>query len=179
MEFNRVWSMPNKHTFSILPINSLIKKVVSFHKEFKDNLVIVDPFSGPIKYGWGGFSNDLDPECDTTHHLDAIDFLKLFDNESVDIVLYDPPYSTRQVSECYKKFNMTVNAETTRSSYWTYFKAEIARIMIPGGSVISCGWNSGGIGKKLGFKITEILLVPHGGVHNDTIVVVEYKQECN
>ena len=39
--------------------------------------------------------------------------------------------------------------------------------------MISCGCNSGGIGKTLGFKIEEILLVPHGGPHNDTIITVE------
>jgi len=37
------------------------------------------------------------------------------------------------------------------------------------------GWNSGGIGKTFGFTQKEILLVPHGGPHNDTIVVVEEK----
>ena len=52
---------------------------------------------------------------------------------------------------------------------------EIGRIVNRGGIVISCGWNSGGIGKKYGFEILEILLVPHGGAHNDTIVTVERK----
>lgn len=37
------------------------------------------------------------------------------------------------------------------------------------------GWNSGGIGNKYGFEITRILLVPHGGWHNDTICTVEIK----
>ena len=41
--------------------------------------------------------------------------------------------------------------------------------------VISCGWNSCGFGKKLGFEIVEILLVCHGRTHNDTIVTVEKK----
>lgn len=54
-------------------------------------------------------------------------------------------------------------------------KKQIARIVKHGGKVISFGWNSGGIGKKLGFEITRILLVPHGGHHNDTIVTVETK----
>lgn len=36
-------------------------------------------------------------------------------------------------------------------------------------------WNSGGFGKNLGFEMIEILLVPHGGHHNDTIVTVERK----
>lgn len=69
----------------------------------------------------------------------------------------------------------TVNMQTTQSSYWAKQKEEIARIVKPGGIVITCGWNSGGIGKKHGFEIQEILLVPHGGWHNDTIVTVEKK----
>jgi hypothetical protein len=31
------------------------------------------------------------------------------------------------------------------------------------------------MGKTNGFEIEEILLVPHGGWHNDTIVTVERK----
>ncbi len=38
------------------------------------------------------------------------------------------------------------------------------------------GWNSGGIGINNGFNLKEILLVPHGGNHNDTICTVEVKE---
>lgn len=55
-------------------------------------------------------------------------------------------------------------------------KEQIGRIVKPNGIVITCSWNSGGIGKKYGFEIEEILLIPHGGWHNDTIVMVERKQ---
>lgn len=41
--------------------------------------------------------------------------------------------------------------------------------------MISFGWNSNGIGKKHHFDITRILVVAHGGHHNDTIVTVEKK----
>lgn len=54
-------------------------------------------------------------------------------------------------------------------------KKEISRIVKRGGKVITFGWNSGGIGQKYGFEIERILLVPHGGWHNDTICVVERK----
>ena len=40
---------------------------------------------------------------------------------------------------------------------------------------ITFGWNSGGIGYKYGFEIKRILMVPHGGWHNDTICTVEVK----
>ena len=107
--------------------------------------------------------------------MDALDFLKMFDDESVDVVLFDPPYSPRQISECYKKLDMSVDMKTTQASYWSNQKAEIGRIVKRGGYVITCSWNSGGIGKKYGFDIQEILMVAHGGWHNDTIVVVDKK----
>lgn len=84
--------------------------------------------------------------------------------------------SPRQISECYKKLNKSVNMQTTQASYWSNQKKEIGRILKPGGKVITCSWNSGGIGKKYGLKIIEVLLVPHGGWHNDTIITVEERE---
>ena len=167
MRIERAWAMPNKQTFSIKPVKNLIDYYA--HGE-----VSVDPFSSTntiCKY-----RNDLDPNVGATHNLDALEFLKLFADESVDFLLFDPPYSPRQVSESYKKFGKTVNMETTQSSFWTKLKKEVARIMVKEGIVISFGWNSGGIGKKLGFDIKHILLVAHGGAHNDTICTVEQKR---
>lgn len=161
--------MPNKNTFDIKPINQLIDKYI--YTYIKSESIIIDPFANNKKLAT--ITNDLDTQYDTNYHLDALDFLKQFDNNSVDMVLYDPPFSPRQVSECYKKLNKTVNMETTQASYWSNHKKEISRIIKQNGTVITCGWNSGGIGKKYGFKIVEVLLVPHGGWHNDTIVTVE------
>jgi DNA modification methylase len=158
--------MPNKNTFDIKPIKEIINKYLI-------DGIVIDPFANKNKIA--NITNDLDTQYDTNYHLDALDFLKMFNKNSVDMVLYDPPYSPRQVSECYKKLNMAVNMQTTQASYWTNQKKEISRIVKKGGIVITCGWNSGGIGKKYGFEIIEILLVPHGGWHNDTIVVVERK----
>lgn len=157
--------MPNSNTFSIPVIRDLILKY--------SNGVIVDPFAN--NNSLATITNDIDPEMPTKYHMDATDFLKILPNNSADVVLYDPPYSPRQVAECYKKFNQTVNMKTTQASYWSNQKKEIGRIVKSGGYCITCSWNSGGIGKKYGFEIIEILLVAHGGWHNDTIVVVERK----
>lgn len=167
IKFNRIWAMPNKHTFQIKPIKELLERYITPFDE------VVDPFANNSK--WGSITNDLDPQYDTDYHMDAYDFLHMLDDNSADVVLYDCPYSPRQVSESYKKLDMTVNMQTTQASYWSRQKKEIARIVKKDGIVISFGWNSGGIGKKLGFEIEEILLVPHGGAHNDTIVTVERK----
>lgn len=166
MQIQRVWAMPSPNTFEIAPIKNLIKKYLKG--------VSVDPFANSSKLAT--ITNDLDEQYDTDYHMDALEFLKQFPDRSVDTVLYDPPYSPRQVSECYKKCKRTVNTKTTQASYWSAQKKEIARIVAVGGYVITCSWNSGGIGKKYGFEIEEILLVAHGGWHNDTIVVVEQKK---
>lgn len=173
MIINRAWAMPNKHTFDIKPIKELISRYVSMFEHSSDvsPYLSIDPFANKNRIA--KVTNDLDTQYETNYNLDAIDFLKLFSTKAVSLVLYDPPYSPRQVSECYTSLGQTVNMQTTQSSYWGNQKKEIGRIVEDGGIVITCGWNSGGIGKKHGFEIVEILLVAHGGWHNDTIVTVE------
>lgn len=165
MNINRVWAMPNKNTFDIKPIKELVSRYIHPNS--------IDPFAN--KNRLATVTNDIDPSFGCDHNLDAIEFLKAFPNESIQVVLYDPPYSPRQVSESYKKMGGSVNMQTTQASYWSNQKGEIKRITKVGGYVITCGWNSGGIGKTNGFEIIEILMVPHGGWHNDTIVTVERK----
>ena len=81
--FNRVWAMPNSNTFSIKPIKAFVERYVS------DRQVIIDPFARNSIYGT--ITNDLNPEFATAYHMDAIDFLKMLEDNSVDCVLYDPP----------------------------------------------------------------------------------------
>lgn len=161
---DRYWAMPNKNTFEIKPILELIRR-------YKRDGLIVDPFANRSKLAT--VTNDIDPQFDTDYHMDAEAFLGMFATGSVDTVLYDPPYSSRQVSESYRKLGMTVNMETTQNSYWRRQKEQISRIVKPDGIVISFGWNSGGIGMKYGFEKLHIRLIAHGGHHNDTIVTVE------
>ena len=46
-----------------------------------------------------------------------------------------------------------------------------------GAIVLSFGWNSAGMGKWSGFEQIELLLVCHGGAHNDTICLAERRQQ--
>lgn len=175
--YDRKFSMPNSKTFRIKPIKDLI--IEECHKYAGG--VIVDPFANEFSIGkelgesFQCLTNDIDPQYETTSHVDALDFLKNIGDESVDIVLYDPPYSPRQVSESYKKMDKSVNMQTTQSSYWSRQKNEIARIVKPSGMAITFGWNTGGIGIKNGFDVKRILLVYHGSHHNDTLCTVERK----
>lgn len=165
MNINRSWCMSNKNTFRIKPIRELLEKYVTEDK------TVVDPFANESQ--WGTITNDLNPEYDTDYHMDALAFLKLIPAESADVVLYDPPYSLRQVSESYKNVGIEVTKETTQATWRAKHLDEIKRIIKPNGYVVCCGWNTNGVGKTRGFEMVEILLVAHGGSKHDTIVTVE------
>jgi hypothetical protein len=169
MEINRVWAMPNKNTFSIKPIAALIERYIN-----TENGYWVDPFCGKNKYA--DLTNDLNPEVDAHYHMDALTFLKSEVVSACDLcIFFDPPYSPRQISESYKNVGIKVNFKTTQSKWYADIKDEIARLVPKGKLVISASWNSNGIGMSRGFNIEEILIVPHGGWHNDSIVTVERK----
>ena len=161
----RIWSMPNKWTFTIKPISKLLKE------ELTDGIWL-DPFAG--KNSPATITNDLNPNISATYNMDALDFIKKFDNDSVDGVLFDPPYSARQVKECYENFGSD-KLWDGRTTFWSDVKNEIARVIKPNGKVICFGWNSMGCGMSRGFAMKRILLVPHGGSRNDTICTVETK----
>jgi hypothetical protein len=156
-KFSRVWSMPDKWTFKIKPISMLIKKYVG------DGEGWIDPFAG--ENSPAELTNDLNPERPTKYHLHAKDFAKTIEGKFKGC-LFDPPYSLRQTKECYEGIGYSMTQEDTQE-----FPNNIKRLIAPkietGGYVICFGWNSGGFGKSLGFKMVEVLLVPHGGHHYD------------
>ena len=160
--------MPNAWTFTIKPIADLLKEEVG------DGLWC-DPFAG--KNSPADVTNDINPERDTTHHMDAVEFLKVQPSDSFDGVLFDPPYSITQAKTCYDGIGMDkLDVKPTSMKYWGDCKNEIARITKNGGKVICFGWNSMGIGINRGFEMTRVLMVPHGGSKNDTLVTVEIKK---
>lgn len=167
MNIERKWAMPNKWTFTIKPIKELLEQEMVN----KEHEVWVDPYAG--MYSPANIRNDLNPASNAESHMDALEFLKSLSDLSVDGVLYDPPYSPRQVKECYDKFG--ISGWNGRADFWSDAKNEIARILKPNGKCICFGWNSMGLGRSRDFEMQRILLVPHGGNHNDTICTVEIK----
>ena len=166
MEINRIWAMPNKLTFTIKPIKELVLKYI------EGAGVVIDPFANGCKYGT--ITNDLNPEFKTDYNLDALTFLRKIETGSADVVLFDPPYSITQASQCYKAFGKEkLERSVANMGYWADCKNEVARILKQGGIALICGWSSNGVGKNRGFEMLEILLVAHGGSKNDTIVTVE------
>lgn len=168
MIFNKVWAMPNSKTFTIKPIKEFVEKHIVGAK------VIIDPFANSCKYGT--ITNDLNPEFDTTYHMDALAFLKQCESESADVVLYDPPYSITQAAEMYKSYGKDkLEINVANMGYWAGCKDEIKRVLKPGGKVLCFGWNTNGLGINRGFEMQEVLIVSHGGSKNDTLCTMEIK----
>ena len=171
MKIERKWAMPSRWTFTIKPIKELLAQECGNGMFTKG--MWCDPFAG--RNSPAEITNDLNPKNPARYHMDALDFLKMQGDEQFDGVLFDPPYSPRQIKECYENIGMEMGADKTRMDFWSKCKDEIARITKPGGKVICFGWNSMGLGKNRGFEMTNILLVPHGASKNDTITTVEIK----
>lgn len=153
MLISRVWAMPAKWTFDIIPIRGLLL-------ELGVGVGWADPYAGNSRLAQ--FSNDI---RDTG--LDALDFLNGFGDGVLRGVLLDPPYSSHQRVVSYGSMGKHVEM--------TLINDAAARALAPGGVAVSFGWNSNGIGAKRGMVIDSVLLVAHGGHHNDTIVTVEHK----
>lgn len=165
--FSRVWSMPNSNTFSVPEIGHFVKRYLMGLTE------TVDPFARNSRLcKW---TNDLNPDTAAEYHMEALDFLTMLEQRGVkaQCVIFDPPYSARQVAECYEQVGRKTTMQDTQGASWANWKTAIARITARGGLVLSFGWNTVGMGDKHGFTIREIMLVSHGGVHNDTICMAE------
>lgn len=168
MRIARTWAMPTSRTFDCPPIASLL---LGYCKG-----VTVDPFAGNSGAAW--YTNDLNPATKAKSHLPAELFLAnllvTLGDGSVDCVLFDPPYSPRQITECYAAAGLTAGMKDTQNAaLYARCRELIAQLVRPGGHVLSFGWNSCGMGKD--WERVETLLVAHGGAHNDTICVVDRK----
>lgn len=162
--------MPHKNTFDIKPIRSFVKHYLQ-HAE-----VSVDPFARNKRLAT--YTNDLNAETTAEYHLAAFDFLYLLYQRGIkaDLILFDPPYSLRQVKECYQHIGKEFFQEDSQNVIrWSKEKNLCAKLLTDKGVFIHFGWHSNGLGKKYGFAIEELLLVAHGGCHNDTICIVERK----
>lgn len=166
---SRTWSMPSADTFTMPPVVDVLRRYVPADG------VVVDPFARDSL--WGTITNDLNPNTAAQYHLPAEEFVTTLEADSADCVLFDPPYSPRQVAEVYQGIGLDASMSDTQTArLYRLVRDGLHRALRPGGVAISFGWNSAGMGSERGYEVLEIVLIAHGGAHNDTIVVVERKR---
>lgn len=164
LRFSVEWAMPSRWTFSIPPIAEFCDRWLEGKK------LIVDPFAGQSTRAH--LRNDLGQGG-----IDAVAWLESLLPEyegRANAVLFDPPYSPRQISECYQQIGRKATmADTQDAALRSRVKPVLSRLLAPGGVALSFGWQSCGMGRE--WETHEIMLVQHGGGHNDTICVAQTK----
>lgn len=170
LRFGRTFAMPNSETFSVKPIGEFVRSYMA------GTNISVDPFARDKD--WFTHTNDLNPATKAQRHMDAEAFCKELAQEGVkaDLGIFDPPYSPRQISECYKSIGLKVGMEETQNArLYKRVRDALDLLIAPGGIVLSFGWQSAGMGIGRNYEMIELMLVAHGGGHNDTICVAERK----
>jgi hypothetical protein len=173
LKITKAWAQPSAWTFTIKPIAELLARYVP-----PGGKGWIDPYAGDNSPA--EFTNDMNRERKSLYHLEALEFCQqMCASDSrwlwYDGILFDPPYSYRQVSEHYKAAGWKVRSIDTTSRFYSRIMNTVCDKIKSGGYAISFGWNTNGFGKKRGFEQVEILIVAHGGHHNDTLVTVEQK----
>ncbi len=160
--------MPDHNTFDIEPIKGFVQKYLLKSK------VSVDPFARNNRLAT--HLNDINPNTRAEHHMEAEDFLKMLHGKEVtaDLLLFDPPYSPRQMKECYNSFGREMQLEDGQTARLKKMWRETALPILSSDAVVlSFGWNTVGMGKENGFEPIEIVIVDHGGDHNATLCLAE------
>jgi len=166
IRYNRIWAMPSHETFNIEPIRTFVNRYLS------ESTIQIDPFAR--NKGVATYTNDLNPETQAMFHLDALDFLRLMKVYGViaDLILFDPPYSLGQIREVYDSVGYLEFFRSSQQS-WREERNLIMDVSRRGTVVLSFGWNTMGMGKGRSFAPEEVLIVTHGGGHNDTLCFAE------
>ena len=166
-------SNQNKYTYQIKAIKEFVEDEIIM-STFVDNnnklLFILNVFAGKSKYG---VTNDLNPDMNTDYKQEALEFLKRWMDETIDIVLFDPPFNL----DLHKKYYDNGRVYTNYGKWIWELKKEIARVLKVGGKVIHSGYETNGIGSIKGFEKENLLITAHGGLLRDTLTYTEIKRE--
>jgi len=165
--------------------NKHIRKIIDLYiykanQASKSNFLGVDPFAREsfTNYLQSCITNDLDDKFETNYNLEFKDFAKKMVEleHRFNIVFFDPPYSLRQLKDCYDGIGKNLDLWQSQNM-WKEGKDLLSHQVKLGGYVISLGWTSSGFGKKRGFKKVAVHVFEQAGMEDryDVILTVEQK----
>lgn len=173
------------HPFENAKIKSIILSVLNRlnneKRPIRDLINICDPFSNNKTIRTQGttlITNDLNPKFNSDFNMEANDFGELMCSRGneFDLVLFDPPYSLRQLKDCYEGVGKEMELWQSQNM-WGRCKDALASCVSPGGYVISFGWSTHGFGARRGFEKQEVHNFEQAGTDGryNIQVVVEKK----
>lgn len=159
MDFTYLQQQPSRYTFEQPKLKAWVE---SWCKGRVLNL-----FAGKTKLNVDEYRVDSNKEMVADWYGDAYEFI-VDDRHTWDTIILDPPYNLNQAREKYEGHYI--------SSLTRIYNRLVYMIDI-GGYIITLGYNTGGMGKKRGFKKVAVCIVNHGGHRNDTLCLVEEKYQ--
>ena len=126
---------------------------------------------------WADIRNDLNREYldkgYTNMNEDALELVKSWQTSSVDVILFDPPFSSRQDAD---KYGGNLDASLwTNPKYMSDIGKEMFRILEPGGYVIKCGYNSNAPDPR--FTFVKGYVSYYGACRQDTLFTIWKKND--
>lgn len=156
------WTVqPNRWTFEAPKIRDWVKHHMTGRT--------LNMCAGPTVLSHDGeiIRNDLNPDVEADTHADARTLDDLFDANSFDTILYDPPFSKNQAETTY---NIS-EAPTDHSS----IQDTIDTLLKPGGTLIHFGFDSTVMPASYHYETEEIALWNNLGGQYDWLSGVERK----
>lgn len=150
MRMSRTWAMPTKDTFQCPPIGAFARRYLV------ESEISIDPFARNCS--WATITNDPNPDTDATYHMDAKDFLVMVRDKGTkpDLAIFDPPYSPRQVKECYDSVGLKMGIEGGQRTHgWTEERDIINEMLGLGGDRVVVRVEFHGHGEGQGLRDTR------------------------
>lgn len=162
LPFRRIRTNPSKWTFQ----PHAVRKYVEGWLDGR----VLNLFAGHTELRHDGeiVRNDLDEDKPADYHFDAVDADLYLDEDSFDTVVLDPPWNSRKSREKYRG---------EYQGHFTAVKDTVAKLVKPGGHVLTVGYDTLGLGKQRGFKPRAVASLCYGGDINDALILVEQRVE--
>jgi|SaaInlV_125m_DNA_1040241.scaffolds.fasta_scaffold04100_3 hypothetical protein len=109
-------------------------------------------------------TNDIDPQKEATHHMDALALLRTLEDDSCALIFADPPFSPNQVEKKYGNHGANIDV-----AYMHDLFAQIERVLAPAGRVVVCGFDGAA---PAGLRTELVLVCTGGGEKNPMVVTV-------
>lgn len=121
-------------------------------------------FAGIVRLEVGELRVDIDESTQPDFVSDAFDFVRSWRGAQFNTIILDPPYNLRKAREKYQERYI---------GSFQKIKEQVQYILNPGGRIITLGYDTVGMSRRRGFEKEAVIIVCHGGDHNDTLCVVE------